>query len=207
MSNQKFAVLLLTLALASCSPKASSWMGKQAPSSFKAKFETTQGDFIVEFQRDWSPLAVDPVFQLIHSGFYDSTGFHRVVKDYVAQFGINSDSTKNKFWNSQKLIDEPVLQENTEGTLSFARGGPHTRGTQLFINLKNNSPRLDTLNYSGVSGFPPIGKIIEGNEIPGQLYSDYGNNVGQEQIQKEGYHYLSSNFPQLDYIIRVRVIK
>ncbi len=207
MSSCKFLLLSLSILFISCSPKISNRASRESPASFKAKFETTQGDFIVEFHREWSPLAVDRAFQLIQSGFYDSTAFHRVVKDYVAQFGINSDSTKNQFWNDLKLEDEPVLEENTEGTLSFARGGPNTRGTQLFINLKNNSPRLDTLNYSGVSGFPVIGKIIMGVEVPGLLFSGYGNNVNQEQIQKEGYSYLASSFPDLDYIIRARVIK
>ncbi|MEQ8302445.1 MAG: peptidylprolyl isomerase [Cyclobacteriaceae bacterium] len=207
MSSCKFLLLSLSILFISCSPKISNWASKESPTSFKAKFETTQGDFIVEFHREWSPLAVDRAFQLIQSGFYDSTAFHRVVKDYVAQFGISNDSTKNHFWTELELKDEPVVKENTEGTLSFARGGPHTRGTQLFINLKNNSPRLDTLNYSGVTGFPVVGKIIEGAEVPGLLFSGYGNNVNQEKIQKEGYTYLSSSLPDLDYIIRARVIK
>lgn len=182
-------------------------LNSEAPTSFKAKFETSKGDFVAEFHREWSPKAVDRVYQLIKSGFYDNETIFRVVKDYVAQFGINNDSTINSFWGSHSLIDEPVIVPNTEGTISFARGGPNSRGTQLFINIKNNSPRLDTLTYLDVVGFPVVGKIIENKTIADQFYSGYGNSPRQDSIQAYGNKYLSKNFPELDYIKKVRIIK
>lgn len=182
-------------------------LNKEAPSSFKAKFETSKGDFVAEFHRQWSPKAVDRVYQLITSGFYDNEVIFRVVKDYVAQFGISNDSTLNSFWGKHKLIDEPVIEPNAKSTISFARGGPNSRGTQLFINIENNSPRLDTLTFQGVSGFPVVGKIIEHQEIASQLFSGYGNNPRQDSIQVYGNKYLNTNFPNLDNIKRVSIIK
>ncbi|GAB1445069.1 hypothetical protein MASR2M41_07300 [Flammeovirgaceae bacterium] len=162
---------------------------------------------MAEFHRAWSPKAVDRVYQLIKSGFYDDGAIFRVVKDYVAQFGINNDATLNAFWEGHKLIDEPVIEPNTEGTISFARGGPNTRGTQLFINIKSNSPRLDTLKYFNVSGFPVVGKVIENKAAVDLLYSGYGNSPRQDSIQVYGNKYLLNSFPELDYIKKVSIVK
>lgn len=199
----------LFLVFLSCATtrSGSKWADKEAPSSFKAGFETTKGALVIEFNREWSPLAVDRVYQLINSGFYEDAPIYRVVENYVAQFGISNDSTKNSFWRKKELIDEPVIVPNTRGTISFARGGPNSRGTSLFINLKNNSPRLDTLNYQNVIGFPVIGKIIESESIIDSLYFKYGNNPRQDSIQVYGNKYLKRNFPELDYIQRVTIIK
>lgn len=206
---QSLLLILTLFGFFSCTPPpvSSKWYGKEAPPVFKAQFETTKGEFIAEFRRSWSPMAVDRAYQLIQSDFYDDGAIFRVVENYVAQFGINSDSSKNSFWKTKVLADERVVIPNTEGTISFARGGPNTRGTQLFINIRNNSPRLDTLNYQNVIGFPVIGKIIENKSIIDSLYSGYGNNVRQDSIQVYGNKYLKRNFSGLDYINKVTIIK
>ena len=38
---------------------------EQAPATFKAKFETTKGEFTMEFYRDWSPNGVDRFYNLV----------------------------------------------------------------------------------------------------------------------------------------------
>src|SRR5262249_37563611 len=43
----------------------------KAPATFKAKFETTAGDFEVECHRDWAPNGVDRFYNLVKIGFYD----------------------------------------------------------------------------------------------------------------------------------------
>lgn len=200
-------ILLFTFISCSSSRVNTRLLNKEAPASFKARFETSKGNFVAEFHREWSPIAVDRVYQLIKSGFYDNEVIFRVVKDYVAQFGISNDSTLNSFWSKHKLKDEPVIEPNIKNTISFARGGPNSRGTQLFINIENNSPRLDTLTFQGVSGFPTIGRIIENQEVASQLFSGYGNNPRQDSIQAYGNKYLNTNFPKLDNIKRVSIIK
>ena len=181
---------------------------QKAPAKFHAKFMTTQGDFIVEFERQLSPLAVDRVFQLIKSKYYTDIAIYRVVPNFVAQFGISNDSLLNVAWKDG-VEDEPVKGKNTMGTLSFARGGQKTRNTQLFINLKSNSPRLDELEYSGVKGFPIVGKVIgDGMEVVHKLYKDYGEAPGrlQRDIRLFGNSVLKEKFPKLDYIKEVIII-
>ena len=55
--KKKIVVLLSILLIASCSPKLfkEKWTEQQAPETFKARFETTQGNFDIEAKRAWSP--------------------------------------------------------------------------------------------------------------------------------------------------------
>ena len=185
------------------------WTTIEAPATFKARFETTKGNFDIVSQRAWSPKAVDRLYQLIKSDFYTDVALFRVVPDFVAQFGIHNTSELNKSWNSLKVPDEPVIEKNVEGTLAFARGGKGTRTSQLFINLKSNSPRLDTLNYNGVKGFPVIAKITQGWPVIKEFYDGYGEQPGKKQdsIQKMGNQYLKRHFSKLDYIKKAYILE
>jgi cyclophilin family peptidyl-prolyl cis-trans isomerase len=207
----KFILILSFLVILSCSPKIFKeyWTKKQAPEVFKARFETTKGNFDIEAQRQWSPKAVDRLYQLIKSEFYTDIALYRVVPNFVAQFGVHNDSIINNSWQKYKVIDEPTLEKNIEGTISFARSGKDSRSTQLFINLKSNSPRLDTINYNGVKGFPVIAKVTEGMNIVMSFNNEYGENPGkrQDSIQKYGNSYLRNNYPKLDYIKKAYILK
>ncbi|MEO9569621.1 MAG: peptidylprolyl isomerase [Polaribacter sp.] len=203
-------LLIATIVLfTSCATKnfKEKWLLKEAPTTFKARFETTQGNFDIEATREWSPKGVDRFYQLIKYGYYDDVAIYRVVPDFVAQFGIHNDSLINKSWQ-KGIEDEPVIQKNDAMTLAFARGGVATRSNQIFINLKDNY-RLDKLTYSGVSGFPVIAKVIDGKENVLKFYNGYGDNLGRQQgkINKEGNTFLRENYPKVDYIIRAYILK
>ena len=72
-------------------------------------------------------------------------------------------------------------------TVAFARGGVKTRSNQIFINLKDNY-RLDTLAYSGVTGFPVVAVVVDGKENVLKFYNGYGDKLGykQDSISKFG---------------------
>ena len=211
MKKIKILFIFSLLFIAACSPKIfkESWTKKQAPEIFKARFETTKGNFDIEAHREWSPKAVDRLYQLITSEFYTDIALYRTVPNFVAQFGIHNDSILNSAWRKYKVPDEPAIEKNVEGTIAFARGGKQTRTTQLFINLKSNSPRLDNLEYSDVKGFPVIAKVIKGMDVVKLFYKDYAEKPGrrQDSIQKYGNAYLKKNFPKLDYINRAYILK
>jgi hypothetical protein len=63
----------------------------EAPASYKVKFETSCGDFVIEVTREWAPRGADQFYTLINKGFYDECRFFRVVPDFMVQFGINGD--------------------------------------------------------------------------------------------------------------------
>ena len=214
MKNSRYifvfiSIIFLTLACNSNKIFKDKWVKKQAPETFKARFETTKGNFEIEANRSWSPKGVDRLYQLIKSEFYTDIAIFRVVPDFVVQFGIHNDSVLNKSWESFKIPDEPVLEPNVEGAISFARGGEESRTTQIFINLKSNSPRLDTIFYNDVRGFPVIAKVTNGMDVVNAFYKDYGNEPAtkQDSIQIKGNDYLRKNYPELDYINKAYILK
>ncbi len=202
------AIFFLSIA---CSKKLfkEKWTKQEAPKVFKARFETTKGNFEIEAHREWSPKAVDRLYQLITSDYYTNIALFRVVSNFVAQFGIHDNSSINNSWGKYKLPDEVVIKKNTKGTIAFARSGKKTRTTQIFINLKNNSPYLDTIFYGGVKGFPIVANVISGMDVVTSFYSKYSEKPSskQDSIQKYGNKFLKNKFPELDYIKKTYIVK
>ncbi len=205
------SLALLAISMVACTPKPfhKKWLDAQAPEYFKARFETTEGNFDIEARREWSPKAVDRLYALIKTGFYTDIALFRVVDGFVAQFGIQNDSALNVLWQSYKIPDEPVVEPNTKGALAFARGGEETRSTQLFINLENNSPRLDTISYNGVTGFPVVARVIRGMDVVESFYSEYAEQPSslQSVAEQRGNEAFKEQFPKLDYILKAYIIK
>lgn len=177
---------------------ASPAMTAQAPATYRAKFETSAGDFTIEVTRAWAPLGADRLYNLIKNGFYDGDRFFRVVPGFVVQFGINGTPAVSAAWKDANIADDPVTQHNTTGTIVFATAGPNTRTTQLFINYADNL-RLDQM------GFAPMGKVVEGMDVVQKIYPGYGQTPNQDLIQSQGNTYLSQGFPQLDYIKKATI--
>tara|TARA_R110000787_G_scaffold271063_1_gene378147 strand:- start:1917 stop:2543 length:627 start_codon:yes stop_codon:yes gene_type:complete len=207
---RKIVALLVIILIASCSPKLfkEKWTEQQAPETFKARFETTQGNFDIISKREWSPNGVDRLYQLIKNEFYTDMAIFRVVPNYVAQFGIHDNSPVNKGWNGIGVEDEEVLISNTKGTMAFARSTKKTRTTQIFVNLKDNK-RLDKLEYSGVKGFPVVAKVTSGMENVLKFYNKHGDKLGMQQdsIQIQGNKFLRKKYPKIDYIIKAYILK
>ena len=173
-----------------------------APDSFIVSVETTQGPITMQIYRAWAPRGVDRFYNLVHQRFYDSVAVFRVVPKFVVQFGLAADPRLTALYRPRTIVDDSVVQSNLRGTVTFARGGPNSRTTQLFINLVDNA-RLDTSNGFG---FPPIGRVIKGMEFVDLFNAKYSDNVpSQDAIVSRGNRYLVEGFPGLDYILRMRV--
>ena len=173
---------------------------EQAPATYKAKFDTSAGVFVIEVHRDWAPLGADRFYNLVKNGFYDDVRFFRVLDGFMAQFGMSGNPGLSAAWRTQQLKDDPVKQSNKRGYVTFAHAGPNTRTTQVFINFQDNSP-LDA------QGFPPFGQVVQGMEVVDKLYSGYGrNNVPyQGRITTEGNAYLTKAYPKLDYVKKATI--
>ncbi len=171
----------------------------QAPSIYKARFDTSKGTFIVEVHRDWAPKGADRFYNLVKSGFYNNARFFRVISGFMVQFGISGDPRISAVWHNANIPDDPVRQSNLRGYITFATAGPNTRTTQVFINYVDNRG-LDRM------GFSPFGRVISGMNVVDALYSGYGEGAPQGQgpaqglIQARGNAYLMKTFPKLDYI-------
>lgn len=176
-----------------------------APDTFRARFETTAGAFVVEVRRTWAPRGADRFYNLVRGGYYDSVYVHRVVPGKVAQFGIHYDPRITYVWSQDPIRDDPRRMSNLRGRLAFAKSGPNSRTTQVFVNLTDN-PGLDD------QGFAPFGEVVRGMEAVDSLYDGYGDGPPRgegpypAQARAEGSAYLEESFPELDLIREARVV-
>jgi peptidyl-prolyl cis-trans isomerase A (cyclophilin A) len=179
-----------------------------APALFRVRMETTKGPVVIELHRDWAPIGVDRFHELVQNDFFNEARFFRVLPGFVAQFGVPGDPQVAQAWGNRNLQDDPVKQSNRRGTLTYASMAPtpHTRSTQLFINLADND------NLDGM-GFAPIGEVVEGMNVVDAFYNGYGEGPpygpgpDQARITTEGNAYLQRDFPQLDYIRSATIVR
>jgi peptidyl-prolyl cis-trans isomerase A (cyclophilin A) len=172
-----------------------------APATYKANFDTSAGAFVVEVHRDWAPLAADRFFNLVKNGFFDNARFFRVVPNFMVQFGMNGDPAVTAAWQGATLKDEPTKESNKKGYVTFAKTGePNSRGTQVFINFKDNA-------FLDGQGFAPFGQVVSGMDVAEKITSQYGESPNQGRISAEGNAYLMKEFPKLDYIKKATIAK
>lgn len=138
-----------------------------------ATFETTAGNFKIKLFKDKTPNMVahfaglangtkewtDPkTRESVKKPFYDGIIFHRVIPNFMIQFGCPlGNGTGGPGYN---VNDEyhPELKHNKKGLLSSANvGRPNTNGSQWFITVAP-TPWLDGKHSI-------IGEVTEGYDI------------------------------------------
>ncbi len=156
--------------------------GQKAPSLSKVhriEVETDAGKLVIEVYPEAAPNAGQRFLELVKVGFFNDTPISRVVKvpqPFVAQFGVNP---KMADWKEKNFNDDPSHFALERGTLCFAKAGPNTNSTQVFINLKENNPLADpSMNFT------VFGKVVEGMETVDAFKSvgDPGMGLDQEQL-------------------------
>jgi len=153
-----------------------------------AVFETSQGVIKAEIFLDRVPITASNFIDLAQSGFYNGLHFHRVIPEFMNQFGCplskdpksraagtggpkdgtfknlktGGNETRS---NGGNIKDEHTSRDsNVPGTLSMANtGDPNTGGSQFFMNVAKN----DFLDWfsPGESKHPVFGKITEGYDL------------------------------------------
>jgi peptidyl-prolyl cis-trans isomerase A (cyclophilin A) len=170
----------------------------KAPETYQVTFDTTRGQFTITVTRSWAPLAADRFYNLVKHHYFDNSRFFRVSPGFVAQFGLSGIPAVNAAWQKATIMDEPVTQKNLRATITFAKtSAPNSRGTQLFINLKDNT-------FLDSQGFAPFGVVdAKGINVVEMMYDQYGDAAGvndQENITKGGEKYVATKWPKLDII-------
>jgi cyclophilin family peptidyl-prolyl cis-trans isomerase len=130
------------------------------------------GTFTVELFVDKMPITAGNFVELARSGFYDGLHFHRVIKDFMVQFGCPHSKDPNSprcgTGDSPKgaIPDEHLASakiSNEPGTLSMANAGPSSGSSQFFINTVHNA-FLDWFT-SGQSKHPVFGRVTDGLDV------------------------------------------
>ena len=179
---------------------------KPAPPVAHLRFETTKGVFILELIREQGPIGADRLYNLARLGYFDDTRFHRVNKNYIAQFGLHGSPAVNAAWKDRYLKDDAPRSHNVRGTFGFSfKAIKDTRNTQIYINLADNFK-------NDVEAFTLLGTVVEGMNVVDSLYSGYGENSGsgvrqgkQGPLAEGGSAFMDREFPLLDHIRRVTV--
>jgi len=174
-------------------------LSEMAPDVYRARFDTSKGPFVIEVHREWAPIGADRFYNLVKNGFYDGTRFFRVRPGFMAQFGLNGNPDIQGAWQRAFLRDDPVIQKNVRGFVSFTtESRPQSRFTQIFINYADNS-RLDA------DGFAPFGEVVSGMDVVDKLFSPGDPQPDQRRILREGNQYLQKEFPQLDFVKKATI--
>ena len=139
-----------------------------------AVFDTSHGTFKAEIYLDQMPITAGNFIQLVKDGFYDGLHFHRVIPQFMLQFGCPHSKDPNsaragtggpphgtiqdEFLDDAKFSNEP-------GTLSMANTGrPNSGGSQFFVNTVHNN-YLDWFDSRTPSKHPVFGRVNEGMDV------------------------------------------
>ena len=100
---------------------------------YRAIFCTSAGAVYVDLYETLTPITVNNFVFLARQGYYDSTTFHRVIPNFMAQGGDPTASGRGG--PGYQFEDEPVgfLTFDRPGLLAMANAGPGTNGSQFFI--------------------------------------------------------------------------
>mmetsp|Transcript_4829 Transcript_4829/g.10219 ORF Transcript_4829/g.10219 Transcript_4829/m.10219 type:complete len:209 (-) Transcript_4829:52-678(-) len=176
---------------------------------FKVKFEVDypaehphNGSFTVEVYPEWAPLAAARFKEAVEANIWHDSRFFRVIPGNMATFGFPVYSKTIAEWDAKKIKDEPVLESNKRGTLSFytkVADGPDSRTFVVSINLADN-PVIDDK-----PGGAPFARVVKGWSDVRRLHVEKGG-PNEERMRKEGVNYLKGNYPRLSYIRRVYLL-
>jgi peptidyl-prolyl cis-trans isomerase A (cyclophilin A) len=124
----------------------------------KVRLATSEGDIVLELDRDKAPRTVDNFLQYVRSGHYDGTIFHRVIDGFMIQGGGMNAEMAEKPTRAPIPLEAGNGLSNVRGTVAMARtGDPNSATAQFFINIVDN-PRLDTFG----GGYAVFGRVAEG---------------------------------------------
>ncbi len=177
-----------------------------APDSFRVRMVTSEGDVVLRVKREWAPIGVDRFYTLVTNDFYNDQRIYRVIDGWVAQWGFHADGLVNSAWMDETILDDPPVISNSRGTMAFAKAGPNSRTTAVFISYADH-PELDS------QGFAPFAVVESGMEVVDAFYSGYGEGPpqGDGPYQRaalaKGNQYLDEEFPLLTRIESMEVIQ
>jgi len=162
-------------------------------------FETTGGDIHIAVYPEAAPNAAARFIELVEAGYYDNTPFFRIVPDFVAQFGINW-REGHRDWQERNFDDDPPIFALERGTLAFAKAGPNTNSTQVFINYSEN-------NFLGAPtpdrNFTTFAAVTEGMDVV-DSFTQVGE-LSQPRLWSNGDSYIDSLSTKPTMIVRARI--
>ena len=148
------------------------------------EIETTAGKVTVKLFPEYAPKAVENFMTHAKDGYYNGTGFHRVINEFMIQGGDpKGDGTGGEsIWGEGFDLEISPNLYHIRGALSMANAGqPNSQGSQFFI-VQNDQDMSDGLaiqftpekmieaykkgGYPSLDGqYTVFGQVTEGMDI------------------------------------------
>ena len=133
----------------------------------KILLSTNFGDITLELFQEAAPKAVENFVWLTEKGYYDGIIFHRVIRDFMIQWGDPTGTgTGGKSIWMRDFEDEFLDRELThkKGVISMANRGRNTNGSQFFIVTAEDASFLDRKHTI-------FGHVVDGMDIVEKIES------------------------------------
>ena len=151
------------------------------------KFETSEGDIVLELDGRRAPITVGKFLILVDKGYFDGTIFHRVIPNFMIQGGGYTPGLKLKEPEGSIANESGNGLRNLRGTIAMARtSDPHSATAQFFINVVDNAdlnPQPDRWGYT-VFGYVIVGMDIADKiaQVPTGPQGNFSQDVPQVPI-------------------------
>jgi len=170
--TRRVATVCMLAALA-----AASALPAHAQSTPRVKFQTSQGDFVVELQADKAPKTVENFLRYVADKHYEGTIFHRVIDGFMVQGGGFTPAMVQKPTRPPIPLEANNGLKNDIGTIAMARtGNPNSATSQFFINVANNTG-LNAPQPDGY-GYAVFGKVVSGMDVIDKIRQSPTSNQG-----------------------------
>jgi peptidyl-prolyl cis-trans isomerase A (cyclophilin A) len=147
------------------------------------KLSTSEGDIVLELDREKAPKTVDNFLQYVKDGQYAGTIFHRVIDGFMVQGGGMTADMREKPTRAPIPLESRNGLSNVRGSIAMARtSDPNSATAQFFINVVDNT-RLDQANAADREGYAVFGKVVSGMEVVDKIkLAPVGNKAGQQNV-------------------------
>lgn len=147
----------------------------------KVRLSTSEGDIVLQLDRQKAPKSVDNFLAYVKSGHYDGTVFHRVIPTFMIQGGGMDKDLNEKKTNAPIPLESRNGLKNERGTVAMARtNDPNSATSQFFINVQDNA-FLDQANSRDGNGYAVFGKVVDGLDVVDRIKGVPTTNKGPHQ--------------------------
>ena len=149
----------------------------------KVKLATSQGDIVIELDKDKAPKSTENFLQYVKAGHYDGTVFHRVIENFMIQGGGMKPDMSEKSTRAPIPLESRNGLNNARGTVAMARTpDPNSATAQFFINVKDNA-FLDQANSRDGNGYAVFGKVVSGMDVVDKIRAvPTGDEAGHQNV-------------------------
>lgn len=180
---------------------------------------TTKGSFNALVHEKWAPLGAQRFLDMVkHSYFEYKVPLFRCIKNFICQFGINSDPHLSKKFRPAINDDPNWLPEGKEhrkndkgvarfarGYLAYAGGGRDSRSNQFIISLQDDETLAGGSPYE-----VPWGELVGKHSFDtwSKIYTEYGEyGPPQGKLMNQGMSSAMENeFPDMDSVTGCQVV-